>query len=529
MNLADLSVIKTHSPPTPVVGQPLTYTVTVTNNGPSAATGVSIVDTLPASVLFVSANDVACVNNSGTVTCSNLTLANGASVAIDIVVTPTAAQMITNNVTVSSAATDLTPANNTAQDAVLVSAFGTCASPTFYVAEPDSFGQASSSNWFTTGDFNGDTNPDAAIIVNRTAANRVIAVMLGDGSGGFTPGTDFVLNGTGARIVSGEFTGDAHLDLAVVMSAVPSIGTGVQILRGTGTGTFTADPVIAIGGQPSYIETGDLNHDNHLDLVVGGFSTGVSASVLIANGSGGFTVSSLGQAIDDGIQIVDFDLDTHPDIVVLTQDLHGVRVMKGDGLGGFTPAALLTVPDFLSSLVNLGDINGDSYPDLAIGNAPTAPATLAGVSLVLNDGAGGLQAPTQLLAPFSQQSSRVLNVGEVNGDGRPDLILMSRPSGGVLIMLGDGAGGFAAPVSYLVDNPGRAIVADVNHDQRSDILVISQNDGWLYALLNTCNLGSSADLVRHLDWSGQRKRWRHDHVSRDGHEQRTESRDQYRG
>ena len=52
---ADLAVAKTVSNPTPNVGDTITFTVTLTNAGPDAATGVEVTDLLPAGLSFVSA------------------------------------------------------------------------------------------------------------------------------------------------------------------------------------------------------------------------------------------------------------------------------------------------------------------------------------------------------------------------------------------------------------------------------------------------------------------------------------------
>ena len=69
---ADLQVTKTADPASPVVGETLTYTLAVVNNGPDDATGVVVTDTLPAEVSFVSANATpgSCGQTGGVVTCS---------------------------------------------------------------------------------------------------------------------------------------------------------------------------------------------------------------------------------------------------------------------------------------------------------------------------------------------------------------------------------------------------------------------------------------------------------------------------
>ncbi|MEA2922794.1 MAG: hypothetical protein QOF07_2759, partial [Bradyrhizobium sp.] len=85
---ADLSITKT-APTTATVSSPLAYTIVAKNNGPAAATGVTVTDTLPAGVTFVSATSSqgTCTNASGTVTCTVGNLASGASATITINVT----------------------------------------------------------------------------------------------------------------------------------------------------------------------------------------------------------------------------------------------------------------------------------------------------------------------------------------------------------------------------------------------------------------------------------------------------------
>jgi uncharacterized repeat protein (TIGR01451 family) len=93
------------------VGATLTYTITVTNNGPSTATGVTLTDTLPASVSFFSASP-GCGLAGNIVTCGLGTLLNGDSAIVTITVTTTAPGAITNTATVAGNEPDPTSANN---------------------------------------------------------------------------------------------------------------------------------------------------------------------------------------------------------------------------------------------------------------------------------------------------------------------------------------------------------------------------------------------------------------------------------
>ena len=114
--VADLSVTKSDSPDPVLVGQQLTYTLAIANAGPSAATAVSLSDTLPAGVTYNSATPTqgTCSQASGTVTCNLGTIANGASASVEIKVTPTATVPITNQASVSSGVADTNSGNNSA-------------------------------------------------------------------------------------------------------------------------------------------------------------------------------------------------------------------------------------------------------------------------------------------------------------------------------------------------------------------------------------------------------------------------------
>ncbi len=120
---ADLAVTKSDSPDPVLLGLGLTYTVTVINNGPNNATGVTLTDTLPGSVTFGSATG-SCSESGGTVTCNLGSLASGNSAVVTITVTPNTAGTITNTANVTGNETDPNTTNNTASEDTTVQSGG---------------------------------------------------------------------------------------------------------------------------------------------------------------------------------------------------------------------------------------------------------------------------------------------------------------------------------------------------------------------------------------------------------------------
>ena len=98
-------------------GQQLTYTLTATNNGPSNATGVTIVDTLPAGVTYDSTSGQSTASIAGstlTLNVGNLTVGASSTSTVVVGVASTATGTITNTASVSGNQIDPNPANNTA-------------------------------------------------------------------------------------------------------------------------------------------------------------------------------------------------------------------------------------------------------------------------------------------------------------------------------------------------------------------------------------------------------------------------------
>ncbi len=112
--LADLAVSQTDDPDPVAVDQPLTYTVTVSNGGPSTAEGTTLVDTLPTDATPVSSvpSQGSCGESSGVVTCDLGSLASGAHATVLVKITPGTPGTATNRAEVAASTTDPDLSNN---------------------------------------------------------------------------------------------------------------------------------------------------------------------------------------------------------------------------------------------------------------------------------------------------------------------------------------------------------------------------------------------------------------------------------
>jgi uncharacterized repeat protein (TIGR01451 family) len=174
---ADLSIVKTAAAAA-VAGTNLTYNITVTNNGPSDATAVTMSDTLPPNTTFVSESQptgpaFTCTNpppgGTGAVSCSIATLTAGTSATFSIVVQLAPATPVgpsSNTASVTSATTDPTPGNNSSTTITAI-ALATADLSITKTAAPGPYGTGLPLT-YTIVVTNGGPNPAAAVTVTDT-------------------------------------------------------------------------------------------------------------------------------------------------------------------------------------------------------------------------------------------------------------------------------------------------------------------------------------------------------------------------
>jgi hypothetical protein len=287
-----------------------------------------------------------------------------------------------------------------------------------------------------------------------------------------------------------DFNGDGHLDIAVVDYGNPAIGDngGVSILLGNGDGTFQAATLISAGKNPIWIAVGDFNGDGRKDLVVSDFAnrqTGGSGSVsvLLGHGDGTFQtpVTLSAGNLPFAVAVGDFNSDGKLDFMVSDVN-RGVFLFLGNGDGSFQTPTIVGAGTNPAAIA-VADLNGDGKLDLAVGNQQDPSGSFnGGVSVLLGNGDGTFKTPVfYAVADFPTS----LAIGDLNGDGKPDLAISSFAAafgleGSALnVLLGNGDGTFKADMAtgtgHSITGNGFAlsvVIADFASSGKQDIAEI---------------------------------------------------------
>lgn len=343
------------------------------------------------------------------------------------------------------------------------------------------------------GDFNRDGNTDL-LLLPVSSNDTWIAILPGKGDGTFQ--SDAVLSDVNTRSSStalGDFNEDGVTDIAA------SVSGGVNVLIGKGDSTFQPPLVFQTHQEDSpsnrSVTVLDLNNDGHLDIVKlsNDFNNGTfpnyfkTVSIFLGHGNGTFTQSNL--TVHDATMIwgADFDDDGRPDIL-----LNGIfNFLRGNGDGTFTSQSITLIDgqnsfNYPPTPITLGDYNGDGFTDLAYVDS----------NLKIALGASG---PTFQSASHYSIDENIANAtsDDVNGDGRIDIIFLRTYSQTISnhtslgVFLGNGDGTFQTQQVYPTETApqqydyGQSLaIGDLNGDGKPD-LVVSLSQNTLKVLLNT--------------------------------------------
>jgi hypothetical protein len=332
-----------------------------------------------------------------------------------------------------------------------------------------------SSLGLVAGNFN--NNGHTSVIATNTVVyypqdnQGYLASYLSTGAGTFAAPTLTPAGDDPLYLASADLTGSGLLD---VVSASSDDGTLTVFLNSASApGTF-GSPVILSSPGASQVAIGDMNKDGLQDLVSADFNV----SLFIQTSPGTFAAPvSLYSGGANWVAVGDLNNDGIPDVALT--DAVGVKVLLHTGAASSityaAPVAVFTQspnPGITgANLIAIADVNGDGLNDLVITDpGPVGSPPTVNILLQSATSPGTFAAPiTYQLSGDSVPESIV--VADVNGDGKPDIVIGGSTQVNVLLQSATSPGTFAAAASYPVTNANEIAIADVNGDGLVDIIV----------------------------------------------------------
>jgi VCBS repeat protein len=348
-------------------------------------------------------------------------------------------------------------------------------------ARPSRFATGSAPGSVEVADFNGDGKPDLAVANEQS---QDVTVLLGDGRGGLTAakGSPFAAGHQPNDIAIGDFNRDGRPDLAFANHEAKHL----TVLLGDGRGGFAPAPGspfgVAVRPHTHGVAAGDLNGDGNLDLLTDSWGDD-QVAVLLGDGKGGFKPGpflTVGKHPYQRVRIADLNGDGKDDVITTNLEGDDVTVLLGDGKGEFKPSAGSPFPCGDSPFfAAIGDLNGDGRPDLAIVNSPGSTADRRGrngLTLLLGDGKGGFKRMAG--SPFATgKIPNRLAIGDVNGDGIGDVAVTNTDSDNISLFLMSRKGAVASISTIAAGRQPKGIaIQDLNGDGKGDIVVADNGD-----------------------------------------------------
>ncbi|MFO0620091.1 MAG: FG-GAP-like repeat-containing protein [Polyangia bacterium] len=266
---------------------------------------------------------------------------------------------------------------------------------------------------------------------------------------------------------SADFNQDGRPDLAQSADAA----TPVAIFLGQQDGTLRQIAPIAFSARPISMAVGDVNNDGKPDVVVTESGPQPVVEVALGTGDGTFTVvGSLQVPVTvGGLALLDVNSDKNADLVLGNGANLSVYPSLGTGMFG-TPKQFPHTLQLLdaSSQITTGDMNGDGRSDIIL---TSGKDTRLGV--FLNQGNGSLGSS---FYSISQRSLLTPVAADLNHDGLLDVV--SSVSGATELQLfwGDGTGNTVAGQRFDSFSSDECCgVADLNGDGTNDIVALDYN------------------------------------------------------
>jgi hypothetical protein len=239
----------------------------------------------------------------------------------------------------------------------------------------------------------------------------------------------------------------------------------------------------AVGTNPHRLKLLDVTGDGRLDAVVAAYYTH-EIRVFTGNADGSFAPTSTNYPTGNNpwdLELIDFDTDGDLDVVAVCYGSDQIRLHRNNGAGALEAAGSVTVGNGPLHLVK-GHFNADARLDLAVANYETGAGGRS-LSILLSNVSGSFDESKVTVAgnvfrPYG------LAAGDVNNDGKADLVAGDYDTDDMRVFLGVGDGTFGAPTSFDVEDldPTSVALADFDHDGDLDALVATEYHDYLSIL-----------------------------------------------
>ncbi len=316
----------------------------------------------------------------------------------------------------------------------------------------------------TAGDFNGDNFDD---VLTFSAAADTLTLYAGNGAGAFSPGSPSPISFPGIvrDLAGGDFDGDGKLDLVLA-------GDEQSVIAWNNGAAFTAATLAQMPGKAA--AAGDVNGDGRTDAVVIDYGSIVfPGTASIAFGSNIRSISVTQFAIEGSTagDVIVAQMDGLGGVEIITA-MRDVTIHSHDGVVFRAPRSH-AISDSNLVAVTAADFDGDGKIDVV-----ATPGTDSSMSLLPGNGDGTLTAdPAFQIRPMLNGGfKQAVNAADLNGDGRLDLTLLQYDGVNLAVAFGT-ASGFAAPVLTTVPQSQRTWdvhrAGDLNADGRPDVMLTS--------------------------------------------------------